>query len=280
MQYIGIAIGIIAMAGYGFGDYLEAIVARSMGTIKAAFWNYAIGFAILAVLLLLPFRPSWKVSATSMEELVLAGILGGIAYYSFFKGFEKGDIAIVSPVSNSFSIITVTLGIFFLSERLTGIEYLGIAAIIAGAILMSIKEGSIKNISASLKYGFATMLFWGIMMFLLSMAALQAGWLIPVLFIEAIGLLMYLALGAKAHELSFPNASRLSLATESVLIILAFISVSYAASMGFALIAVPLASAAPFITVLLAIVVSKERFNPVHMLGIASILFGILFLSI
>ncbi len=280
MHYIGIAIGILAMVGYGFGDYLEAIVVRGIGTVKAAFWNYAIGFAILAALLLLFFRSCLSINIASAAELAGAGILGGIAYYSFFKGFEKGDIAIVSPVSNSFSIITVALGIFFLSERLNGIEYLGIAAIIAGAILMSVKEGSVKNVSVSLKYGLITMLFWGIMMFLVSIAALQIGWILPVFFIEAIGLLMYLAAAAKAHALSFPKSSRLFLAIESLLIIAAFLAVSYGASMHFALITVPLASAAPFITVMLAVTLAKEQFNRVHMLGIASLLFGILFLSI
>ncbi|MEM3202440.1 MAG: DMT family transporter [Candidatus Micrarchaeaceae archaeon] len=276
----GVIFGIVALLGYGIGDYIEALVARKIGALIAAFWSYVFS-AIFSLLILLIFFSNFYISLFNLALLVSAGLFGAIAYFTFFKGFEKGEIAIVSPLSNSFPIVTVLLGIIFLTEPLFLSSYIGIFLVIFGTIFMSIKNSKhINAVSLSLKCGIATMLSFGLMLFFISIAAPASGWIIPIVIIELIGLIIYAPILVAKGKFTFPSHSALPLIVQSIIIMTAFFAVSYGEYLNYSLVVVPISSAAPMITVFLAFIIAKEKISRQHLIGIAAILLGIIFLGL
>ena len=54
-------------------------------------------------------------------------------------GIVAGSVAIIGPLSGLFSAVTVGLAAIFLRERLTRIQYAGMAAIFLGVVLMAVR---------------------------------------------------------------------------------------------------------------------------------------------
>lgn len=70
--------------------------------------------------------------------LALVGILEAIAVLSIGFGGAYGDYIIVGPIAGSLTVVTVTLAMIFLKEKITKVQGLGIGMVIAGIILTAL----------------------------------------------------------------------------------------------------------------------------------------------
>lgn len=67
--------------------------------------------------------------------IVIVGVLEAIGVLSTSFGVSVGDSVLVAPISSSLSIVTISLAIIFLKEKVTNFQKIGILLTITGIIL-------------------------------------------------------------------------------------------------------------------------------------------------
>lgn len=79
-----------------------------------------------------------KVSNKIKLIVVLIGLLESVAVASVNYGLEFGDLILVSPISSALSIVTIFMAVIFLKEKISKIQFVGIATTIVGIILTAL----------------------------------------------------------------------------------------------------------------------------------------------
>jgi transporter family protein len=86
------------------------------------------------------FQPPGSVSARTYTFLVLSGLATGASWVCYFRALKLGDASQVAPIDKLSVVLVAVFGFVFLGERPTGLGWLGIALIAAGAILVGWKR--------------------------------------------------------------------------------------------------------------------------------------------
>jgi transporter family protein len=68
---------------------------------------------------------------------VLSGIATGLSWICYFRALKLGNAAQVAPIDKLSVVLVAIFGVIFLGERLSGPNWLGVALIGAGAILIA-----------------------------------------------------------------------------------------------------------------------------------------------
>ena len=85
------------------------------------------------------WQPPGSVSARTYLFLVLSGLATGASWLCYFRALKLGDAARVAPVDKLSVVLVAVFGVIFLGERLSGANWLGVAFIAAGAVLVAYK---------------------------------------------------------------------------------------------------------------------------------------------
>jgi transporter family protein len=86
------------------------------------------------------WQPPGSVSARSYTFLVLSGLATGGSWVCYFRALKLGDAARVAPIDKLSVVLVAIFGVIFLGERLSTPNWLGVALIAAGAILVAYKS--------------------------------------------------------------------------------------------------------------------------------------------
>ncbi|PIX68037.1 hypothetical protein COZ41_01885, partial [Candidatus Shapirobacteria bacterium CG_4_10_14_3_um_filter_35_13] len=65
----------------------------------------------------------------------LVGILEALAMASVNFGLSVGDLVIVNPIASALSIVTISMAVIFLKEKISKTQAIGIFMTIGGIIL-------------------------------------------------------------------------------------------------------------------------------------------------
>jgi len=71
--------------------------------------------------------------------LVLSGIATGASWLCYFRALHVGDAARVAPVDKLSVVLVAVFSVAFLGERLSVVNWLGVALIAAGAWLVTLR---------------------------------------------------------------------------------------------------------------------------------------------
>lgn len=85
------------------------------------------------------WQPLSSVSSRSYLFLVLSGLATGGSWLCYFRALKLGDAARVAPIDKLSVVLVAIFGVLFLGERLAGPNWLGVALIAGGAILVAYK---------------------------------------------------------------------------------------------------------------------------------------------
>lgn len=69
--------------------------------------------------------------------LVLSGLATGGSWLCYFRALKLGDAARVAPIDKLSVVLVAVFGVIFLGERLSGANWLGVALIALGAVLVA-----------------------------------------------------------------------------------------------------------------------------------------------
>ncbi|NOJ38101.1 EamA family transporter [Bradyrhizobium australiense] len=125
---------------------LTAIFAKvGVENVNSDFATFIRTIVILCVLgIILAGTGQWQspntVSARSYSFLVLSGLATGGSWICYFRALKLGDAARVAPIDKMSVVLVAVFGVVFLGERLSIPNWLGVALIAAGAVLVAYKS--------------------------------------------------------------------------------------------------------------------------------------------
>jgi transporter family protein len=83
------------------------------------------------------FQTPGSISARSYLFLLLSGFGTGASWLCYFRALKLGDAAKVAPIDKLSVVLVAIFGVIFLGEKLSAPNWLGVALIAAGAILVA-----------------------------------------------------------------------------------------------------------------------------------------------
>jgi transporter family protein len=124
---------------------LTAIFAKvGVGGINSDLATLIRTVVILAVIGLLvagtgAWQPLDTISAKTWTFLVLSGLATGASWLCYFRALQMGPAGQVAPVDKLSVVLVAVFGVLFLGERLSAVNWAGVAMIAAGAIMVSLR---------------------------------------------------------------------------------------------------------------------------------------------
>ena len=236
----------------------------------------------------------WHNSASiDLEYGVLAAasaIVGMVAYLCFFESVLEGQVAVVGTITAAYPCVTVVGALAFLSESLTAVQMVGVAAIICGIVALSYEPNPDSRYSIprrSLIFALLAFGLWG----LWSLAAkvvvgkMGAGNVFAFYVISAVTVpLVYMWFRGGNRRGSSNTEARaidwLFGAAGIVLNVSGTLAFTFALSMGLASLVVPISSAYPIVTVTAALLLLGEKLNRLQLAALACVITGLLMIAI
>src|SRR5579875_567834 len=134
---MGIFFGLASALGWGIGDFFAGYSTRRVGVYRTIFFSQLVGVVGLSIYLLIAgqlprlWQPVYLVPW--LWTLVAALLNIGCAFL-FYRAFQVGTLAIISPIVSSYAVVTVILSVLS-GETLSPLHTLGITAAMIGIVL-------------------------------------------------------------------------------------------------------------------------------------------------
>ena len=122
---------------------LTAIFAKiGVENVNADFATFIRTVVILLTLALIlaatgQFQQPGSISGRTYAFLVLSGLATGASWICYFRALKLGHAAQVAPIDKLSVVLVAVFGVLFLGEQLSTANWIGVALIAAGAILVA-----------------------------------------------------------------------------------------------------------------------------------------------
>lgn len=274
--------GLGGMLGWGTSDFLANSASEKLGYFKTFFWSQIAGLSLIAILLII-FQSSLQITLPLLALTIVGGAAYAFGYLFLYKGFEIGNVSVVSAVINV-QVVFITIISYMRGQSLTPIQIPAVLFIMIGVTLTAVNINALKNGTLSLLHGVKETListaFFGIIEWPLNEYIVEnADWLLVSFLTKLVAL---------AVVLLFANIQRQTLqlkkiAADNIALLIAvglleavgILSVSYGQAFGDGIIVAPISSALTVVTVTLAIIFQKEKISKVQGAGIMAVIIGI-----
>ena len=275
---IGTALALYSMLAWGIQDFLDKKTLKEIKPLNLLFFQH-----LFSLIVLMPFAFNYLSSFVlnqSILLIILYGVLHIVAYYGMYTAFKKGKVSIMSPLVASYPIITILLALIIFKETLSIFKILGISLVIFGTIVISIEKVKDKmRTTKGLNYAALSMLAWAVIFFLWKpiVSIFEVILAIFLLRVSTVGLL----LPSKFTLLNnFPRRLLVPILLIGILELSGVVTYAYANTLEQVSILVPIASAFPAVTIVLAWIFLKERPQKHQIIGILLLLPALVILSI
>lgn len=84
------------------------------------------------------YQSPTSISGRTYLFLVLSGLATGASWICYFRALKIGNAGQVAPVDKMSVVLVAVFAALFLGERLTGVNWLGVALIAAGAVMVAL----------------------------------------------------------------------------------------------------------------------------------------------
>jgi bacterial/archaeal transporter family protein len=85
------------------------------------------------------FQNPAEISGRTYLFLMLSGLGTGASWLCYFRALKLGNAAQVAPIDKLSVVLVAVFGVMFLGEKLTALNWLGVALVAAGAILVAVR---------------------------------------------------------------------------------------------------------------------------------------------
>ncbi len=281
---VGFWAGIVAMIFYGMADVLTAVALKYDEVAKVLLLG-----SLVVMLMFLPILfyllPSLQFNAYYALLTVVAGVIGSLALFAYFRGLQVDRVSMVAPISSAWPIITIPLAVFLLAQGLDPIEILGAALIVLGSIIIALRFQQLKRLKSfsamkGIKYGLLTMVIWGFMYWLVGYSSKDMGWFITIFIFGLVQTVLFLLYFMyKRTPMQISHKAVAPIIGEAVLNGVAILAFGFGSQYGNISIISPLTAAAPLVAVLLAYTFLKEKLSGNEKFGVVLLIVGTVLLS-
>lgn len=84
------------------------------------------------------FTSPGEITTRTWVFLVLSGLATGASWICYFRALKVGPASLVAPVDKLSVVLVAVFAVSFLGERLSGIQWAGIALVGSGAVLLAL----------------------------------------------------------------------------------------------------------------------------------------------
>ena len=133
-----------ALLSAGFASLTAIFAKLGVETVNADFATFVRTCVVLVALAaILSFTGQWQalpsLSGRTGLFLLLSGLATGASWVCYFRALKVGDAARVAPIDKLSVVLVAVIGVAFLGERLSSANWLGVALIAGGAVLVALK---------------------------------------------------------------------------------------------------------------------------------------------
>jgi drug/metabolite transporter (DMT)-like permease len=257
--------------GYGISDFVGGIASRRVASLRVVLVSYPIALALLLVMALIV---GGDVSHGAVFWGGLCGISQAFGVWWFYAALGAGPISVVSPLT-AILVAAIPVGVgLALGERPGAIAGVGVVLALAAVVLVSREatDEDVKPHQFTRKVAWLTVgsgVAFGMNFALIAQAPPEAK-LWPLVFARLAASVLVVVVAAVTGNLRIPTGTPLRLAAlAAVLDVAANVSMLLALHASLLSLAGVLMSLYPAATVLLAIVVLRERVTRWQAAGMA-----------
>lgn len=270
----GIALSFIALVCWCFGDFLIQKMVRLMDV-----WRCLLMIGLGGIIMLLPFIYEPLVEAIkNPQQIIFLLITGAIASCSaifVLKALKLGKIAVVEPILSFHILVAVLLSLVVKHEQLSVLQFIFIGVIFSGILMSVISPREMHQkyeLEKGIILGIIGATFMGIESFFVGVTSLETSplltmWIISIFFTIIPVIMISWHREWKLLGFNFKNATLLIVCT-SIIDNLAWIA--FAAATIFIPISISASISQSYIagTVLLGVLINKEKISTNQLLGI------------
>lgn len=276
-------LSLIATFCFGTATFLSSKAAKDLGALQALFLFQLLGMP--AFLFLFPFAPSHV--HIQLTPLVLLGIFQTFCMLLWFYALKIGNVSIVSPVSEVYSLISVLLGIVFLHESVGVLRFAGIGFIFFGVLLLGVELGKFRTTRPiSLYKGIVPALIYAVglavFFFFSALSARQNGWFVSAMgirFTIVVTSFLLLLQQGKNFKTIFKKVPWIWITVAGLIDAVGFALFSLALTNAAVSYVTVFVSAQSVITVILAYFFFKEKLQFYQLVGLAGVVVGLIFIQ-
>ncbi|OGC85256.1 hypothetical protein A3F55_00620 [Candidatus Adlerbacteria bacterium RIFCSPHIGHO2_12_FULL_53_18] len=280
--------GLLAALFWGAGDYLIGKSGQQRDTYSTNLVNqFVVVLALSGVILW--YRTPLVIEFNTLVIIIASGIFFAIASLCFIKSLSIGPFGVAAPLSNSYALVTLLIGIFFLGFEASVLKIIALLVVIMGVVMLAVDRSTFdykKLHGSTIYFATITMVCWGVAFAAVGLVSdklpwYQLLWLISIV-ITFIGFLVYLFVHKK-----LPNWNNLGFRNMKIAwyagILLALGSTAFFVSVEQAQdVVIPsvIASAAPLGTSFLAYLYDGEKLSLYKRAGAVTIVLGLMLLNL
>ncbi|WP_027483036.1 DMT family transporter [Deinococcus pimensis] len=287
----GVALGLLAAFSWGVADFLARFAARAFGAYRAQFYSTFVGFAALTVALLATGEfarfSTYDSPGVWGWAVVCAALISG-ASLAFFQAFGQGALALVSPIVASYGAVTATLA-WWSGEVLTPRTGAALGCVLTGIVLAAVPGRAAPTtrgsgpLSPGVAWAVGAAWVYGLAFYLLGAHVTpDLGGLTPIWISRLLGPFVLALIARVSHEPLVPTPrghALWALVGVGSLGTLASVATALGLGRGEDAVVTVLGSMSTVVTVLLALVVLRERLAWHQWLGALFTLVGIVLLG-
>lgn len=285
---IAILAGLVGMIGWGTADFFAKKTIDKIGSLKTLIGSQIIGSIILMVVFIIGRYSVPAITIALAFYLFLFAFSDAVIYLLLYRAFEKGVVSIISPIVASAAGFAALVSFFLFKETLTSLGIIGVILIFTGILITSTdfrqfrKSLSKKNMSKGLPEALICMIGWGFWYPFWDRFVKGDDWLFWLTLLRiAMGVLLVLYFFSKIPK------GHLFKGYKSVLSVLPMVAIfdtfaylglswGYATTTNVTSLITVLANAFSLPTLVLAYIFLNERISKTQLIGVGSILAGII----
>lgn len=284
--------GLSGMLGWGISDFFAKKTIDKIGDLKTLIGSQLIGGFFLLIYFLLIKEQVPAISGTLLLYVSLLAALDGAGYLFLYRAFQKGVVSIVSPIASSAAGFSVIVAIVLFKEQVSFLGLVGVALILLGILITSTdykdlrKSFSKANLTNGVPEAIISMILLGFWFPLWDRFVGDKEWLFWLIvskFIMGIMLCIYFYLTNKGNKILSGYRSVIKiLIPVAILDALAYLGTTwgYSVTVNTTSLITVIANAYSLPTIILAYFILKERVSRQQVIGIASMIAGIVVSSL
>jgi transporter family protein len=134
---LGVKEAILGAFFFGIFWNVSQIISEAVGwLLTTLFVKLGIVLFVLIFSLLVKREIGWaRIATRTKYAVVLMGIIEAGAVAAVNYGLTIGDAILITPIASALSVVTITLAIIFLKEKVTRLQGFGIVTVIVGIVV-------------------------------------------------------------------------------------------------------------------------------------------------